>query len=124
MTDILLNNTTWDVVIQDGDLVVIPTKEEEARQSTLITLRTYRGEWFKNIVYGIPWLSNENNTIQLLGSKDKPLFDSYLKEGMLNSPEILSIISYESSVEAGSGVFTVKAVLQTEVGPITIDETI
>ena len=124
MTDILLDYDTWDIAIVDGDLVFIDTKEVSARQSTTITLRTNRGEWFRDIAYGIPYIKNENSSVQLLGSKDKGIFDSYLKEGMLSADEVISIISYQSTVEPITGRLTVNATLETETGQIEINETI
>lgn len=120
MTDLLLDNSTKDLVIDDGDLTLIPTLEQEALQAVTTTLNTFRGEWFMNISYGVPWLANENNPIQLLGSKDKVEFDSFVRQSITSNPEIVSIITYDSLLYTNAAQMQISATLETEVGPITI----
>lgn len=124
MSDILFDQELNDIAIEDGDLVYINLKELEAQQAVAITLRTFRGEWFANVNFGVPYLSNDNNEIQLLGGKDKGLLDGYLRAAILSNDEILSIISFSSSINQASGKYTVAATLQIEGGEIEFEEEI
>lgn len=124
MSDILFDQELNDIAIEDGDLVYINLKELEAQQAVSITLRVFRGEWFANVNFGLPYLSNDNNETQLLGQKDKGLLDGYLRAAILSNDEILSIISFSSSINQASGMYTVSATLQIEGGEIEFEEEI
>ena len=124
MSDILIDYSTWDVAVEDGDLVFIEEKELLARQAVVMTLKAFRGEWFRNINYGVPWIENENNNVAILGKVSKPLFDSYVKGAILSNEEIISIISYESALDPTSGLITVSGTLEIESGQIDFSEEI
>ena len=47
---------TNDLVLVDGDLTLTTTRTEIAAQTLGITLKTYRGEWFLNSNFGVPYL--------------------------------------------------------------------
>lgn len=119
MSDIYLNPETWDFEVVDGDLVFLQTKEEECTQGVLMTLKTHRGEWFKDIKYGVPWTSNDNNPIQILGEVPKGVFDNYIRNGILSNPEVNGIKLYESTIDPYSGKVTVNATIDTPTGDIT-----
>lgn len=124
MTDILLDQFTNDVVVENGDLVFIDSKEFEARQAITMTLRAFRGEWFKDILYGTPWIKNDDNAVSILNKVPKNVFDSYIRESILSNTEALSIISYSSLIDSYSGAITIAASVETEFGVIEILEEI
>ena len=124
MSDLYLDYDTWDLAIENGDLVFIDTKELLARQAVVMTLRAFRGEWFKDINYGVPWIENDNNSVAILGKTPKSIFDSYVRQAILSNEEIVSIISYSSTLEPYTGKITVDAKLEIETGSITISEEI
>lgn len=124
MSDLYLDPVTWDLDVVDGDLVFIETKELLARQAVTMTLRAFRGEWFRNVDYGTPWIVNDNNSVAILGKADKALFDSYVKQSILSNEEIISIIDYESSLDNASGLITVEGTLEIESGQINFSEEI
>lgn len=73
--DIAMNVNTGDLVIQNGDLVLIDHAERVAQQ-VLITLREWLGEWFLDTRDGVPYLEyilvknpNENHIRQILTEK-------------------------------------------------------
>ncbi|AXL21873.1 hypothetical protein [Megasphaera stantonii] len=73
--DIAMNVNTGDLVIQNGDLVLIDHAERVAQQ-ILITLREWLGEWFLDTRDGVPYLEyilvknpNENHIRQILMEK-------------------------------------------------------
>ncbi len=53
--DIAMNINTNDLVLQDGDLMLIDNAERVAQQ-ILISLRFWYGEWFLNTTEGVPYL--------------------------------------------------------------------
>lgn len=53
--DIAMNINTNDLVLQDGDLMLIDDAERVAQQ-ILISLRFWYGEWFLNTSEGVPYL--------------------------------------------------------------------
>nr|DAI65719.1 MAG TPA: baseplate wedge protein [Caudoviricetes sp.] len=73
--DIAMNVNTGDLVIRNGDLVLIDHAERVAQQ-ILITLREWLGEWFLDTRDGVPYLEyilvknpNENHIRQILMEK-------------------------------------------------------
>ena len=55
MFDIAMDINTNDIVLQDGDIMMIDNAERVAQQ-ILITLRFWYGEWFLNTTEGTPYL--------------------------------------------------------------------
>jgi len=122
MSDLFIDEEIQDIAIVDGDLVFINAEEVLARQAVLITLRTFRGEWFRNILYGVPWVENSNNSISILGKTSQLIFDSFLRRAILSNEEVISILSYTSVKEPISGKVKVEATLDVVGGQIQILE--
>lgn len=57
MYDIALNSNSHDVVIADGDVLVIDDKARIAQQAKIRLLR-WRGEWFLNTRDGLPYMEH------------------------------------------------------------------
>lgn len=74
--------------------------EELARQQVAITLNTFRGEWIYNTIFGVPYLENDYNDLQLLGKESQNLIDSYINQAILGVEAISAISSYTSIVDA------------------------
>ena len=53
--DLAMNMATGDLVLRDGDVLLIDNVERVAQQ-ILITLRFWLGEWFLDTKDGIPYL--------------------------------------------------------------------
>jgi hypothetical protein len=120
MTDFYLDPTTHDFVFENGDIKWVPTQQELCRQNVVVAMKTFRGEWFRDIGFGVPWLENENNPISLLGGKDKFVFDAELRKVILNESTVISISSYKTTFEPISGQINVDINILSEFGPINI----
>ena len=55
MFDIAMDVNTNDIVLQNGDILMIDNAERCAQQ-VAITLRFWLGEWFLNTTEGVPYL--------------------------------------------------------------------
>lgn len=53
--DLAMNIETGDLVVQNGDLMIVNNGERVAQQ-VLITLREWLGEWFLKTNDGVPYL--------------------------------------------------------------------
>lgn len=53
--DLAMNVQTGDLVVQNGDLMIVNNGERVAQQ-VLITLREWLGEWFLKTSDGVPYL--------------------------------------------------------------------
>lgn len=116
--DILLDEE-GDIALVNNSLVLTSNMEESSRQQVLITLRTYKGEWIGDINFGIPYLKNKNNPIQLLGKDgNKHLIDSYIKEAILTRENITDILSYESTVDVIERTMKVTFTAKTNSGSV------
>ena len=120
-TDILLDSTTHDIDLTNNTMTLIDTVEGLARQRVDITLRMFKGEWEFNILEGISYIRNKNNTTQLLGvgRDNKRLLDFEIRNAILNKDEILSITSFESTVDRVSRIYSLTCTAVTEQGTIT-----
>jgi len=97
--DIYIDPLTNDLAIERGRLRLTTNDGEVTRQRINITLNTFRGEWDFNINYGIPWLENANNTVQVLGKTSKNILDYEIKSAILNTEHVRSLVSYTSVVD-------------------------
>lgn len=107
MTDLLLDPDTGDLCILNGELCIITTEEELTRQAIIITLNTFKGEWFRNIDYGTPWIENENNKIALLGKTSRSFVDSQIRLAIKSLPEVVSISEYSSTFNQITGEMSI-----------------
>lgn len=124
MTDLYLDRDSNDIAIEDGDLVIIELEQLLALQSVTLILKTFRGEWAFNTNFGVPYAVNENNDISLLGLgvSQKQEVDATIKESILSSPHITSIIQYRSTMDQESGRFKIEAEASCRGGTIIINE--
>lgn len=53
--DLAMNVQTGDLVVQNGDLMIVSNGERVAQQ-VLITIREWLGEWFLKTSDGVPYL--------------------------------------------------------------------
>lgn len=124
MLDLYLDPTTGDISFENGDIVKVPTKQELCRQQVAIALKAFRGEWFRDIAFGVPYLENENNPVQILGNKDVNIVNAEIRRVILNEPTVLSISKYEVTHDNESGGFQIDVEVISEEGPVSLTTTI
>ena len=116
--DFLLDDN-GDIDITNKLMTLTPDIQTSSRQQVMITLRTYLGEWVYNIIYGIPYLANDNNPIQLLGAGDnKDLVDLYVRQAILSRENIVALLSYTSSLVKEDRSMTISFQAETNEGEI------
>lgn len=116
MVDLYMNPETHDLDIQGGSFRLTETDIELTRQRVDITLNAYRGEWFANILYGVPYIVNKNNKVQILGKTDKGTFDIYVKEAIQNTEGVQTIEFYNSTVDSITRTITINTRIVDESG--------
>lgn len=107
MSDIYMNQSTHDIELVNGVMRLTANNQELAAQRVSIRLSMFKGEWFANILEGIPYLRNDNNTTQILGKSTKEVVDIYLREGILSEPTIETLDIYTSTLDRSTGGLSV-----------------
>lgn len=115
MSDLYVNPLSGDLDLTGSRLYVTKQIEQLARQKLEITLKTFRGEWFANRLFGIPYLANDHNNIQLLEKNTKDLLDLEIRSVILGIESITEITSYTSILSADRNL-TISFTAVTESG--------
>ena len=116
--DFFIDPLTGDIDITNNLIRRTLTIEELTRQQIAITLEAFRGEWIYNITYGVPYLANDNNDIQLLGKVDPRLIDAALAEAILGRTNVTGISDYASVVNEATREMSVSFTAVTKSGEI------
>lgn len=116
MTDIILNTTTHDIQITDKDISLFESIEDLTAQKLKIILLSYRGEWFRDISTGIPYLQT------ILGKRNtKTTADTTIKNAIITTDNISSITNYTSSVNTSRKLEVSFSAIMTSGGSVTIN---
>ena len=107
MQDIYLNPLTHDLDLQEEQMRYITVQDEATRQRLAINLSTFKGEWRYNIIFGVPYLKNENNPIELLGKSPKALLDLEVRSVILGTEGVTGLVSYSSVEDKGTRGVTI-----------------
>lgn len=101
MIDFALDPNTGDLVFEDFDFSLVGGVDQIA-QNLAIRLRFIQGEWFLNILAGIPYYQyffiKNPNQIQV---------ETFLKDEISNTDGIIDITSFSSDFDGISRKFTV-----------------
>lgn len=92
--DLLMNiDTDHDCVFVNGSCPVTVTPRETMGQKIKIKLLTFRGEWFQDTTYGVPYWQ------EILGHKvSKSRVDMLFQEAILEERGVTEIIEFKSSL--------------------------
>jgi hypothetical protein len=92
MTDIIMDDG-FDLGIVDGDIYLFEDISLLTVQKVTINLQNYRGEWFRDVNTGVPYLQ------QILGVRNsKELADTIIKTTIVETDNIDTILTYSSTV--------------------------
>lgn len=92
--DLLMNITTdHDCIFINGACPVTTTPSQKMAQKIKIKLLTFRGEWFQDTTYGVPYWQ------EILGHKvAKSRVDMLFQEAILEEEGVTEIINFKSSI--------------------------
>lgn len=79
-------------------------------QAISTRLKLWQGEWFLSSTAGTPWRQS------ILGRSVNP--DAFIKQTILGTQGVTSLVSYNSSLQAASRVLTVSGVVNTLFGQV------
>lgn len=106
MTDIILDENN-DITFLNNDFNLFEEDDNNLiAQRIEIKLRSYKGEWFRDINYGIPWISI------LSRNGNKNIADNNIKKTILQDEDIKSISKYSSVVRSATLKVTFTAKLK------------
>lgn len=112
MNDIILTSE-HDLFIENGDISLFLSLEELTAQKVKISLLNFRGEWFRDVNTGVPYLQS------ILGRKNtKDATDVILKNAILNTDNISVITGYTSSINSERKLEVVFSATMTSGGSI------
>jgi hypothetical protein len=118
LVDFFLNVSTGDIDLTDNQMRLTANIEECVRQKVLITLETFRGEWVFNINFGVPYLENSNNKVQLLGKTSKTFFDTTVKSAIEDVEGIVQVTRFESTLTQPDGTINIDFSAITQSGEV------
>lgn len=103
-----------DLIMDDGDLVLTTTRTEIAAQTLGITLKTYRGEWFLNTNFGVPYLQ------EIIGvARKKDIVDRIFLAEIARNIYIDTINSYKSSYDRDQRYYNMDVVVTVGADTVT-----
>ena len=110
MLDLGLNAKTHDLIIDDGDLIVIDNAERVAQQIK-IQLLTWAGEWFLDTRHGVPYLD-----YILVKNPNMELINSIFREQIMSVDDVDSVNSLEINYNAQTRTMVVEYEASTTYG--------
>lgn len=93
MNDLELDLESHDLVIDNGDLNLLNKEQRVAQQSLKINLLFFKGEWFVDLEYGVPYFQSI-----LRKGVSKNLVDSIIQQTIRQSYNIDSITDFKSEI--------------------------
>jgi hypothetical protein len=112
-----------DLELVDGDLAIAAGEAslidgaEQVAQALDTHLHLFRGEWFLDRSFGVPWFES------ILGQRmiDISTFDAILKSEILGVEGVNRIVAYESEFLRATRTYSVSFSADTIYGPISYE---
>lgn len=117
--DILLDSETHDIVFVNGQAPITDEMRLTVAQRLKVRLQTFLGEYFMNVDAGIPYYQRIFGKI-----KNKSTVDAIFQRQILDDPDVIEIVSYDSDLDAASRFLSVTFKVRTSEGSITSPITI
>lgn len=111
MADILLDETTGDVVVENNTLKITQEGTESISQRLKIRLRFFFREWVLDRSKGTKWFE-----IVLKKNANKFSADAEIRKIVLGTPEIKSIENWNSSLDSALRTYELKFDVRTTAG--------
>jgi len=102
MIDIALDKKTHDLIFEDFDFKLYE-ETDQIMQNLNIRLRFFLGEWFLDILQGLPYYESF-----FIKAPNLIHADAYLKNEILTTRGIVEITEFETSFEPKKRVYRVK----------------
>jgi len=112
MSDLQLD-TDDDVLLEGGDFVLIAGNDAVAQHAAM-RIRMIKGEWFEDTRIGVDYFG----TI-FVRPYNEQVVNAYLKQALLSTPGVDSLVSFSSSSDTTTRALTVTA--QLKIGDSVID---
>ncbi len=116
MVDIALNASSHDIIIKDGDFLLIDNAERVAQQIK-VKLLTLLGEWFLDTTWGVPYLE-----YILIKQPNKSLIYQILREQILSVDDVKGLNSLDLGYDVKSRTLAVSYEANTDYGLVTRKE--
>ena len=118
MSDLKLNDSTNDLVTENGDLV-LNSGVEAVRQYLRSKLRTFLGEWFLDGSRGVPYYED------IFKKNFNPVVvDGIFKEQILSTPGIIELLEFDMDIDSSTRSLTIQFKAKTQEGTIDFTESI
>ena len=116
MVDIALHANDHDILIKDGDFLLIDNAERVAQQIK-VKLLTFLGEWFLDTTWGVPYLE-----YILVKQPNQELIKQILSEQISSVDDVKSLNVLELDYQVKIRTLIVNYEVSTEYGLITRKE--
>jgi hypothetical protein len=116
-----------DLDVEDGDLVFISGTEAIA-QHLLIRLRTFKGEWFRDLNIGMPYLIRSGSEILdspaaiLKKNPNIAIVQTRFRQAILTTPGVIELTVFNYEWDKATRVFTLNFRALTTEGPLDFSE--
>lgn len=114
--DLAMNVQTGDLVVRNGDLMIVNNGERVAQQ-VLITLREWLGEWFLKTSDGVPYLE-----YILIKNPNEAHVRQVLSEAIQSVDGVKGVTEFEFAFNRILRTLTVSYEIDTDYGFITKKE--
>jgi hypothetical protein len=117
--DIMLDAPTHDLIVENFDFKLVDGIDR-VRQQIAIRLQFFKGEWFLDLDFGVPWFQ------EILGIKPPPLdrIEDIIRTQVLTTPDVLELESLELDYNGANRTLAVSLRAKTIFGTVTVEETI
>lgn len=116
MLDLALNAKSHDIVLRDGDMLLIDNAERVAQQIK-IQLLTFYGEWYLDTTWGVPYME-----YILVKNPNFTIIRQIFREQILSVDDVESVESLDVEYDAQTRTMTLVYSATTSYGLITRKE--
>lgn len=103
-----------DLVYVNGECPTTGGRGDNVEQRLYIKLRTFRGEWYLDVNYGVPWLE------QVLGVKvRKSTVDMLIQKAILEEAGVERITYFTSTMDSERREYECSFSVKTDEGTVT-----